>query len=128
MRITVTSTVYGPTYDSDGYYLAVGSSAPQRIGINADVTTTDLPPGDYSVLLSDIAPACRADSTLTVTVHSEETAPVEIGVTCGVPPCDFCLRRPAGSSNQHAPLTHDTKHKAHLGLTEVGVRAIYPRL
>jgi len=149
MRVTVTTTTFGPNLDADGYYLTVGSNPPQRIGTSADMTMTDLEPGDYSVLLSDLAPACWADSTLTVAVQSAETAQAAIAVQCGIN-CDplgaDCLRVPESAYSEGAPLrTMQTSHRPpparsaaglrssdraerRLRLTGMVVGAIYPRL
>ncbi len=104
MQVAVTS--FGLGVDPDGYDVTVGARPPQHIDRFAQLSLSDLPPGEYDVLVSglDELQACQVagKNPLAVQVASGEDAKVSIIVACNPGPhCnDFgdCLRAPLARS------------------------------
>ena len=90
-HVAITLSVYvessGGDPDPDGYVATVNGGS--RIGIVGGPSFFSggwlLPPGDYTVVLSDVAPHCTlsGSNTATATVVSEGSATVSFSVTCG---------------------------------------------
>lgn len=66
---------------ADGYGLVVDGVASGTIGADDEVTIPDLEPGDHQVSLADMPANCAAED-VTVTVVSEQAAPVAFDVVC----------------------------------------------
>jgi Tol biopolymer transport system component len=89
-HFAVTLAVYvessGGDPDPDGYVATLNDGS--RVGVAGDPVISGgwfLPPGDYTVTLSDVAPHCRLEgsNTATATVTNGETASVTFTVSCG---------------------------------------------
>jgi WD40 repeat protein len=70
--------------DPDGYVVRLNGGPPAGIGVGGGAFEF-LPPGDYTVALSDVAPHCALSgpATATATVVSGDAATVAFTVACG---------------------------------------------
>jgi Tol biopolymer transport system component len=91
-HVAITLGVYvetsGGDPDPDGYVARVNGASPVWIFSAPGFSRGGwfLPPGDYSVSLSDVAPHCRlsGSNTASATVTSGDTTGVNFTVSCGV--------------------------------------------
>jgi hypothetical protein len=89
--LTVTTSTSGSDLDPDGYTVAVDQGAGQSIATNSTtgVKFTNLPAGNHSVVLSDVAANCTVSggTTHTVAVTAGGNTPAPFVVTCtAIPP------------------------------------------
>ena len=80
----VTSTS-GVEHDADGYTVQIDGGGSQGIGSAATLSIPDVPPGDHTVELADMASNCTISSSNPqgVSVRADETARVNFAITCG---------------------------------------------
>jgi Tol biopolymer transport system component len=87
----VTTTV-GMDLDPDGYTVSVGGGSGNPTGVEDTLSFPGLTPGDYEVVLADVAANCTVggDNPRTVAVSAGATAETTFAITCAaiVPPPD----------------------------------------
>ncbi len=85
-RIEVTVTTSGADLDPDGYTIGLDSAAAQApVSIDGGSTTfSDVPLGQHTVWITDLAANCTVagQTVVTVTVGSRGTAQIAFAVTC----------------------------------------------
>ena len=82
--IQITTTTSGVEQDADGYSVQIGSGAAQAIGATATLTSEDVDPGTYPVMLTGMATNCTVtgENPRSVTVTAGETTTVAFVITC----------------------------------------------
>ncbi|HET6639033.1 MAG TPA: hypothetical protein VFH82_09660 [Gemmatimonadota bacterium] len=82
--LDVVTTTSGEDLDPDGYSVSVGGGAATPIGIEDTLNFPGLTPGDYEVLLSDVAANCTVagDNPRTAAVSAGATAETTFAITC----------------------------------------------
>ena len=82
--IRVTIATVGEDLDADGYSVVVGNAAPEAIDMNGSMTADDIPPGEYTVELADLAFNCSVDGSnpRQVPVSADAETSVTFDVTC----------------------------------------------
>ena len=99
--LDVVTATTGADLDPDGYTVSVDGGAATASGVNDTLSSPDLTPGDYEVLLSDVAANCSVGGAnpRTVAVTAGATAETTFAVTCTtiVPPPDQIVFSRAGS-------------------------------
>jgi Tol biopolymer transport system component len=89
--IEVTASTTGGAIDPDGYLVTISNSPTAvpstRVPSNGSVVLTDLAPGDYSVVLNDIASNCTPDlgTVVSIPVPPRVRATAAFAVTCVAP-------------------------------------------
>jgi Tol biopolymer transport system component len=83
MLQVVTSTV-GDDMDPEGYTVAVNDTIGRSIGLNDQVSFSDLPPGPHTVELMGVPDNCSVagDNPRTVTIPPDDRATTTFEVTC----------------------------------------------
>jgi TolB protein len=84
--IKVTVTTMGEDIDPDGYLVLI-PSPPPRVPSNGSIVVTGLTPGDFEVVLDDIAPNCTfaGDGRVTVTVPPGRQVAANFALACIAP-------------------------------------------
>lgn len=82
--LSIRTTTAGVELDPDGYSVAVDGQAPQPIGLEATLTIDQLPAGQHSVQLLDLAPNCSVQGAnpQTVSVAGGATTTTTFTVIC----------------------------------------------
>ncbi len=82
--LKVSVTTDGTNPDPDGYTIKIENRPGEPIGINGELTITELLPGSYPVSLSGLAPNCfmQGAGTVTVPVKAGEQAVATFTVNC----------------------------------------------
>jgi hypothetical protein len=82
VQISVTTT--GDNIDSDGYQVTIDESMSEPVGVNGSVTFSPLQPGNYQVVLSEVASNCAIDggATRPFVVQAGATTGVAYSVAC----------------------------------------------
>lgn len=82
--LEITTSTSGTEQDADGYSVQIDAGPARAIGAAATLTTTDVTPGNHTVLLGEVAANCTVsgDNPRTVSVTAGETATVSFAVTC----------------------------------------------
>ncbi len=82
--LDITTSTSGAEQDADGYSVQIDAQTPRAIGPAATLTTTEVTPGNHTVLLGEVAANCTVsgDNPRTVSVTAGEIATVSFAVTC----------------------------------------------
>lgn len=83
--LEIQTSTAGAEPDADGYSVQIDGGSSQAIGAAATVSIPEVPPGNHTVELADIAGNCTISSSNPqgVRVTAGETATVIFAVTCG---------------------------------------------
>jgi Tol biopolymer transport system component len=82
--LEITTMTTGAEPDPDGYTVQFDSEQPRAIGASATLESTDVTPGNHTVLLTGLAPNCVADgeNPKAVRIVAGETIAVPFQVSC----------------------------------------------
>jgi hypothetical protein len=82
--LLVGTTTAGPDPDPNGYTVAIDGETTQPIGVASRATVTNIPAGDHTVRLANVAGNCsvQGNNPRPVNVAGGGTAEVTFGVTC----------------------------------------------
>ncbi|HEY8197302.1 MAG TPA: galactose oxidase-like domain-containing protein [Gemmatimonadales bacterium] len=83
--LQIQTSTDGAEPDADGYSVQIDGGSSHAIGAAATLSIPEVPPGDHTVELADIASNCAISSTNPqgVRVIAGETATVSFAMTCG---------------------------------------------
>ena len=83
--VQITTSTSGSDLDGDGYSVSFDGRTPQGIEIRDTLILPEIEPGDYSVILTGVAPNCATNFGInqrTATVVAGDTVRVAFAVTC----------------------------------------------
>lgn len=112
--LEVTTSTTGAEPDPDGYTVQLDADQPRAIGVTASLQSSELSPGNHSVLLGAIAPNCSVagDNPRTANITAGEITPVAFQVTCTAITGDLHITMAAtgvfGDSNGYTVLVDGT--------------------
>jgi len=83
--LDIATSTSGPEPDADGYSVQVDGGAARAIGATGTLSIPDVPPGNHTVELADMASNCTISSLnpQAVSVTAGETATASFAITCG---------------------------------------------